>query len=60
LKKNPDNTVYNEFAAETLIPRERDPGIASLQAKADVIRLADELKISPGIVAGHFQRLTKK
>jgi hypothetical protein len=54
LKKNPDNTVYNEFAAETLIPRERDPGIASLQAKADVIRLADELKISPGIVAGHF------
>jgi hypothetical protein len=25
-----------------------------------VIRLADELKISPGIVAGRFQRLTKK
>lgn len=60
MKKNPDNTVYNEFAAEILIPRERDLEIASLRAKADVIRLADELKISPGIVAGRFQRLTKK
>ena len=34
--------------------------IASLRAKADVIRLAAELKISPGIVAGRFQRLTEK
>jgi HTH-type transcriptional regulator / antitoxin HigA len=50
----------NEFAAETLIPRDRDPEIASLKTKADVIRLADELEISPGIVAGRFQHLTKK
>ena len=50
----------NEFAAKILIPRDRDPEIASFRAKADVIRLANELKISPGIIAGRFQRLTEK
>ncbi|MBW2591024.1 MAG: hypothetical protein JRC89_09200 [Deltaproteobacteria bacterium] len=60
MRKNPDNFVYNEFAAEILIHRDRDPKIASFRTKADVIRLADELKISPGIVVGRFQRLTKK
>jgi len=59
-EKNSDNTIYNELEAEILIPRDRDPEIASWRVKADVIRLADELKISPGIVAGCFQRLTKK
>jgi len=57
---DPREHKANEFAAETLIPRDRDPQIASLRAKADVIRIANELKISPGIVAGRFQRLTKK
>lgn len=52
--------IANEFAAEILIPRDQDPGIASLRSKADVIRLADELKISSGIVAGRFQHLTQK
>jgi hypothetical protein len=60
LSKNGSIKTANEFAAKILIPRDRDPEIASLRAKADVIRLADELKISPGIAAGHFQRLTKK
>jgi len=50
----------NEFAANILIPRDRDPEIASFRAKEDVIRLANELKISPGIVAGRFQHLTQK
>lgn len=44
MRKHPDNTVYNEFAAEILIPRDRDPGIASLQAKAEVIRLTQKWK----------------
>jgi len=57
---DPREQKANEFAAEILIPRDRDPQIAALRAKADVIRLANELKISPGIVAGRFQRLTKK
>jgi len=57
---DPRERKANEFAAEILIPRDRNPEIASLRAKADVILLADELKISPGIVAGRFQRLTEK
>jgi len=57
---DPREHEANEFAAETLIPRDRDPEIASLKTKADVIRLANELKISPGIVAGRFQHLTQK
>jgi len=52
--------IINEFAAEILIARDRDPEIASLRAKTNVIRLANELKICPGIVAGRFQHLTKK
>ncbi|MDI6686640.1 MAG: ImmA/IrrE family metallo-endopeptidase [Desulfobacterales bacterium] len=50
----------NEFAAEILIPSDRNPEIASLRAKADLINLADKLNISQGIVAGRFQRLTQK
>ncbi|MFO7555763.1 MAG: hypothetical protein R6W88_11235 [Desulfobacterales bacterium] len=52
--------IVNEFAAEILIPRDRDPKIASMRVKTDVIRLANELEISPGIVAGRFQHLTQK
>lgn len=50
----------NEFAADILIPREREPEIASLRTKADVTRIADELGVSPGIVVGRFQHLTQK
>ena len=57
---DPREHKANEFAAEILIPRDRDPEIVALQAKEDVIRLANELKISPGIVAGRFQHLTQK
>lgn len=56
---DPRERKANEFAAEILIPRNQDLEIAALLAKADVIRLADELKIPPGIVAGRFQRLKK-
>jgi HTH-type transcriptional regulator/antitoxin HigA len=57
---DPREHKANEFAANILIPRHRDPEIALLRAKEDVIRLANELIISPGIVAGRFQHLTKK
>jgi HTH-type transcriptional regulator/antitoxin HigA len=57
---DPREHEANEFAADMLIPRDRDPEIASLKTKADIIRLANELKISPGIVAGRFQHLTQK
>ena len=51
---DPREHKANEFAANILIPRHRDPEIALFRAKEDVIRLANELKISPGIVAGRF------
>ncbi|MFZ0481964.1 MAG: helix-turn-helix domain-containing protein [Desulfobacterales bacterium] len=57
---DPREHEANEFAADILIPRDRDPEIASSKTKADIIRLANELKISPGIVAGRFQHLTQK
>ncbi|MGD8549206.1 MAG: DNA-binding protein, partial [Desulfobacterales bacterium] len=57
---DPREQKANEFAAEILIPRDRDPEIAALRAKEDVISLANELKICPGIVAGRFQHLTEK
>jgi HTH-type transcriptional regulator / antitoxin HigA len=57
---DPREQKANEFAANILIPRDRDSKIVALRAKEDVINLADELKISPGIVAGRFQHLTQK
>jgi addiction module HigA family antidote len=57
---DPREHEANEFAANILIPRDTDPEIASLKTKEDVIRIANELKISPGIVAGRFQHLTQK
>jgi len=57
---DPRENEANEFAANILIPRDRDPEIASFRTKEDVIRLANELKISPGIIAGRFQHLTQK
>jgi HTH-type transcriptional regulator / antitoxin HigA len=57
---DPREHEANEFAANILIPRDIDPEIASLKTKEDVILLANELKISPGIVAGRFQYLTQK
>ncbi len=57
---DPREQKADEFAAQFLIPRDRDPEIAAFRKKEDVICLADELNISPGIVAGRFQHLTGK
>ena len=57
---DPREHKANEFATEILIPRDRDPEVASFRTKTEVIRLADELKISPAIVVGRFQHLTGK
>ena len=46
------------FAAETLIPAKHDARISSCRSKQEIILLADELRISPGIVAGRYQFLT--
>jgi addiction module HigA family antidote len=46
------------FAAETLIPAKYDARISNCRSKQEIILLADELRISPGIVAGRYQFLT--
>lgn len=50
----------NDFAKEFLIPVENDFRIIHAQSDSDLIKIAKELKISPGIVAGRYQFLTKK
>tara|TARA_B100000959_G_C14993875_1_gene629239 strand:+ start:5979 stop:7058 length:1080 start_codon:yes stop_codon:yes gene_type:complete len=57
---DPRELKANKFAAEILIPRDRERKIAALKSKVDVINIARELGVSPGIVVGRFQRLTKK
>jgi len=57
---DPNERKANAFAAEFLIPTKYDQIISGLRSKADIIRIANELQIAPGIVVGRFQRLTKK
>ena len=48
------------FASEFLIPSRFNPVILKFRSKAEIISLADELDISPGIVAGRYQFLTRR
>jgi HTH-type transcriptional regulator/antitoxin HigA len=50
----------NNFAAEFLIPKEINCRIIGAQSSADLKKIAKEINISPGIVAGRYQFLTKK
>jgi len=57
---DPREVKANDFAAEILIPSRYDALIAGFRSKQEIIQLANELDISPGIVAGRYQYLTKK
>ncbi|MBM4272473.1 MAG: helix-turn-helix domain-containing protein [Deltaproteobacteria bacterium] len=57
---DPREERANRFAAEYLIPSRYDNEIRIYYSKEEIIRLADKLNISPGIVAGRYQFLTKK
>lgn len=50
----------NDFAATQLIPRRYCERVRALRSKEDVLALAGELGIAPGIVVGQFQRMTGK
>ena len=50
----------NRFAAGFLIPPEYNDGIRVIVSKSEIIEIASELGIAPGIVAGRYQYLTKK
>ena len=59
-KDDPREQKANEFAAESLIPRNLDNIIKFFGKKSEIKKLAVDLEISQGIVAGRFQHLTKK
>lgn len=58
--RDEDELAADEFAANVLIPRKYDELIASFKTYDQVRDFADELGISPGIVAGRYQYLTGK
>lgn len=57
---DPREKAADLFAARTLIHHEYDERIRSCRSKQEIVTLADELGISPGIVAGRYQHLTRK
>ena len=57
---DPREERANRFAAEYLIPSRYDGDIRTYRSKNEITSLADKLGISPGIVAGRYQFLTKR
>ncbi len=57
---DPREERADSFAAEFLIPSRHNDAIRLIRSKAEIIRMADELGIAPGIVAGRYQFLTGK
>ncbi|MCF6175675.1 MAG: ImmA/IrrE family metallo-endopeptidase [Victivallaceae bacterium] len=50
----------DEFAAEILVPKHFNPLIEMAKSKTDIIQLAEKIGVSPGIIAGRYQHLTRK
>jgi addiction module HigA family antidote len=57
---DPRENRANAFAAERLIPASYNDRIRQAMTDLEIKRLATEIGISPGIVAGRYQFLTKK
>lgn len=57
---DPREKRADRFAAKFLIPSQYDDSIRLIRSKAEIISMADELGIAPGIVAGRYQFLTGK
>lgn len=57
---DPREENANQFAADLLIPPKYNDYIRHIKSKAEVVALAAELGIAPGIVAGRYQHLTQK
>lgn len=56
----PEEVTANKFAAEQLIPAHYNQRIGNIKSKTEVVSLAKQLGISPGIVAGRYRYLTKR
>lgn len=57
---DPREQRANDFAAEILIPSLYNERIRHARTETDIKKLANEIGISPGIVAGRYQFLTHK
>jgi addiction module HigA family antidote len=57
---DPREERADKFASDLLIPVKYNEAICGLRSRAEVVELAAELGIAPGIVAGRYQFLTKK
>lgn len=58
-KNDPIEVRADSFAADFLIPEKFNTSIQTAKSKASIVRLAKEIGVSPGIVAGRFQYLNK-
>lgn len=56
---DPREQRANEFASEYLIPSSFNDAIRKIRSRKEVLSLADQIGISPGIVAGRYQYLTE-
>lgn len=57
---DPREETANRFAADFLIPSRYDEEIRACRSRDEIVRLANRLGISSGIVAGRYQHLTKR
>jgi len=57
---DPREERANQFAADLLIPSKYNESIRCIRTKAEVVSVAAELEVAPGIVAGRYQHLTRK
>lgn len=56
--KDSEEQKADRFAANTLIPKKYNTVIANITTRQEIINLAHELAVSPGIVAGRYRHLT--
>ncbi len=59
-RDDPREGRADEFAAEFLVPARYNEKIKAFSSGKEIIGLAKELGVSPGIVAGRYQFLTKR
>ncbi|MBW2122556.1 MAG: helix-turn-helix domain-containing protein [Deltaproteobacteria bacterium] len=59
-QEDPRERRANNFASEFLIPSRHNNAIRKAQSRTQLLEIADQLDISPGIVAGRYQYLTRK
>ena len=57
---DPREVRADRFASEFLIPDRCNDAIRMIRSKAEIVSLAGELGLAPGIVAGRYQFLTGK